>query len=94
VRCFEVDPVPLGVPLATPEALRGGDAAANAAIVRTVLAGEPGACRDVVILNAAAALWVGEVAEDLESGLELARRSIDSGAARAKLEALVKASQA
>jgi anthranilate phosphoribosyltransferase len=94
VRCFEVDPVPLGIPLATPEALRGGDAAANAAIVRTVLAGEPGACRDVVILNAAAALWVGEVAEDLESGLELARRSIDSGAARAKLEALVKASQA
>ena len=49
---------------------------------------------DVVLLNAAAALWVGDAAADLEAGLELARRSIDQGAARAKPEALVKASQA
>ncbi len=66
----------------------------NAAIVRAVFEGVPGARRDVVILNAAAALWVGEAAADLDAGLELARRSIDEGAARAKLEALVKVSRA
>ncbi len=93
VRRFEVDPSQLGIPIATPGALRGGDANENAAIVRAVLDGEPGARRDVVILNAAAALWVGDEAENLQAGLELARRSIDRGAARAKLEGLVKASQ-
>jgi anthranilate phosphoribosyltransferase len=94
VRRFEVDPSQLGIPVATPSALRGGDANENAAIVRAVLDGEAGARRDVVILNAAAALWVGDQAVNLEAGLELARRSIDQGAARAKLEGLVKASQA
>jgi len=94
VRRFDVDPSQLGIPIATSGALRGGDAEANAAIVRAVFEGVPGARRDVVILNAAAALWVGDAAADLDAGLELARRSIDEGAARAKLEALVKVSRA
>lgn len=94
VRSFEVDPARLGVPTATSGALRGGDAIENAKIVREVLEGERGARRDVVTLNAAAALWVGDAAAGLEEGLVLAHRSIDSGAARDKLDALVRASQA
>jgi anthranilate phosphoribosyltransferase len=94
VRTFAVDPADYGLPAPAPGALRGGSAAENAAIARGVLAGEAGACRDVVELNAAAALWVAGAAEHLREGLALARRSIDSGAARAKLEALVRASAA
>jgi len=89
-----IEPEALGIPLARPEDLRGGDAAENAALVRGVLAGEPGPRRDVVALNAAAALVVAEAALDLAEGLSLARRSIDSGAAAARLDALVRASVA
>lgn len=89
-----IEPEALGIPLARPEDLRGGDAAENAALVRGVLAGEPGPRRDVVALNAAAALVVAEAARDLAEGLSLARRSIDSGAAAARLDALVRASVA
>jgi anthranilate phosphoribosyltransferase len=89
-----IEPAALGIPLATPESLRGGDAAQNAAIVRGVLAGEPGPRRDVVVLNAAAALVVAGAAADLAGGLGLARASLDSGAAAARLEALVQASAA
>ena len=89
-----IEPEALGIPLARSEDLRGGDAAENAALVRGVLAGEPGPRRDVVALNAAAALVVAEAALDLAEGLSLARRSIDSGAAAARLDALVRASVA
>ena len=89
-----IEPEALGIALAKPEDLRGGDAALNAALVRRVLAGEPGARRDVVVLNAGAALVVAEAARDLREGLALARRSIDSGAAAARLDALVRASAA
>jgi anthranilate phosphoribosyltransferase len=89
-----IEPEALGLPLAEPESLRGGDAAHNAAIVRGVLAGEPGPRRDVVALNAAAALVVAGAAADLGEGLVLARASLDSGAAAARLEALVQASAA
>jgi anthranilate phosphoribosyltransferase len=92
VDTFRIDPERYGVPRAAPEALRGGDAAENAAIVRAVLAGEPGPRRDVVILNAAAALRVAGVADDLAEGLARARHSLDSGAARERLAALVRAS--
>jgi anthranilate phosphoribosyltransferase len=92
VRPVLIDPESLGIPRAEPEALRGGDAAENAVIVRRVLEGEPGAPRDIVELNAAAGLMVAGVAEDLAEGLESARHSIESGAARGKLEALVRAS--
>jgi anthranilate phosphoribosyltransferase len=62
--------------------------------VRGVLAGEPGPRRDVVAINAAAALVVAEAAPDLAQGLRMAWHSIDSGAAAARLDALVRASAA
>jgi anthranilate phosphoribosyltransferase len=68
----------------------GGDAAANAAILRSVLAGEKGPRRNLVLINAAAALVAADRAPDLAAGLELAAKSIDSGAAAAKLDALTK----
>jgi len=91
VREAVLDVADHGIPRARPEDLAGGDAAENAAIVRAVLAGETGPRRDLVLVNAAAALQVaGE--SDFASGLARARGSIDSGAAQAKLEALVAAS--
>jgi anthranilate phosphoribosyltransferase len=89
-----VDPEALGIPRAAPEALRGGDAARSAEIARAVLAGEKGPARDIVLLNAAAALFVAEAAGSLAEGLALAARSVDEGAARGRLEALAEASRA
>jgi anthranilate phosphoribosyltransferase len=90
---LRIEPGPLGIEPARPEDLRGGDAAQNAEIVRAVLAGEPGARRDIVLLNAAAALWVAGAAGGLAEGLSLARRSLDEGAAARKLALLVAASK-
>jgi anthranilate phosphoribosyltransferase len=70
----------------------GGDAAANAAILTEVLHGAPGARRNLVLLNAAAALVAAQRAPDLAAGLALAAQAIDSGAAAAKLQALIQAS--
>jgi anthranilate phosphoribosyltransferase len=89
---MEIDPRALGIAVPAAGALAGGDAHRNAEILRAVLAGERGACRDVALLNAAAALWVGGVALDLADGLGVAARSLDRGAAQAKLDALVEAS--
>lgn len=82
-----------GVPRARAEDLLGGDAAMNASIVRAVLRGERGPRRDLVEVNAAAALWAAGACDGFAEGLALARRSIDEGAARAKLDALVARSQ-
>lgn len=92
VEAFVIDPRALGLPLARPQDLVGGSPEENAAIVRAVLEGETGPRRDVVLINAAAALCVAEAAPDLPAGLELARDSIDSGRARRCLAALVAAS--
>lgn len=92
VRELTLDVVEHGIPRARPADLMGGDAAENAAIVRAVLAGATGPCRDLVLVNAAAALHVAG-AEHFAAGLAEARASIDSGAARRKLETLVAASQ-
>ena len=81
-----------GLPEAKPEDLIGGDAAENAAHLRAVLEGKPGPLRDVVLFNAAAALLVAGKAKTLREGVALAAQSIDSGKARAVLEALVKLS--
>jgi anthranilate phosphoribosyltransferase len=89
VRTFTLDPLELGLPRAELSDLQGGDAEENADILRAVLNGEPGPQRDVVLLNAAAGLVAGELAANLAEGLSLAAQSIDSGAARAKLDALV-----
>ncbi len=94
VEALALDAAAFGIARARAEDLRGGDAAENAAIVRAVLDGAPGPRRDLVLVNAAAALWVADAAGDLASGLERARASIDSGAARAKLAALADATQA
>ena len=93
VSDWRVDPAALGFAPATMADLRGGDAAFNARIIRSVLEGEQGARRDIGLLNAAAALVVAGAAADLGSGVEAAAESIDSGRAVAVLDALVATSQ-
>ena len=94
VSPISINPASLGIPPPLQGALRGGTADENAEIVRSLLEGESGARRDIVLINAGAAVWVAGAAEDLEEGIELARRSIDSGAARERLEHLIAASNA
>ncbi len=92
VETFELDPTELGFSRVSLEALRGGDVQENAAICRRILAGEErGPQRDVVLLNAAAAL--AAETGDLRAGLERARESLDSGAALQKLNAFVTLTQ-
>jgi anthranilate phosphoribosyltransferase len=81
-------PEELGLPRCTMAELRGGDAAANAAIVRGVLSGEKGPKRDIVLLNAAFGLVAAGKAEDSAEGLRLAAEAIDSGRAMGQLERL------
>lgn len=82
-------PADFGVPQASLEDLQGGDPEMNAAIVRAVLEGEAGPRRDIVIANSAAALLVSQRAPDLKSAVAQAAESIDSGAARRKLEQII-----
>jgi anthranilate phosphoribosyltransferase len=93
-RAFRVDGADLGFARADVEALRGGDPMTNAAAVLDVLDGSTGPVRDVVLLNAAAALVVAGAAGDLAEGRDAAVRSIDSGAARDVLAELVSAGSA
>ena len=81
VRTFTVTPEDAGLASAPLEALRGGDPQANAAIAREVLSGAPGPRRDVVLLNAAAALVVAGRAKDLRDGARQAAAAIDDGRA-------------
>jgi anthranilate phosphoribosyltransferase len=90
VRSYEVDPEEFGIKRSALEDLAGGDAAENAAIVWGVLSGEKSARRDVVLLNAAAALVAAGRADRLADAVPMAAKSIDSGAAAGKLKALVK----
>lgn len=80
----------VGLPAATPDDLRGGDPAQNARILSGILAGEPGPHRDVVVLNAAAALVVAGVAADLAEGVAAAGAAIDDGRAARKLDEVTK----
>jgi anthranilate phosphoribosyltransferase len=91
---WRVDPASLGLAAATMDDLRGGDAAFNARAIRSVLAGERSANRDIGLLNAAAALMVIGLVDDLAAGVERAAASIDSGRAEGALAALVATSQA
>ena len=86
-------PEDFGAPRAAPEALKGGGVAANAQIAQSVLSGCQGPQRDIVLVNAAAALVAADKAADLKEGMERAAHSIDSGAAAAKVEALAKFSR-
>jgi anthranilate phosphoribosyltransferase len=93
VHTFYVHPSDYGLPKASVEAVRGGDAKANAAIVRDVLAGSPGPPRNIVLLNAAAALFIAGRAPTVRDGIRQAAEAIDSGRAAGVLERLVGASQ-
>ncbi|UWU89580.1 anthranilate phosphoribosyltransferase [Bradyrhizobium sp. CB1015] len=89
IRSFEVTPEEAGLPRCEAGALKGGDADANAIALQSVLDGKPSPYRDVALLNAAAALVVAGRAKDLKEGVAIGVRSIDSGAANAKLKHLV-----
>jgi anthranilate phosphoribosyltransferase len=94
VREREIDPLELGVPRCDVRELRGGSPAENAAAITRVFGGESGGHRSAILLNAAGALAAAGHGRDLAEGLELAREAIDSGAAAARLEALIAFSQA
>jgi len=87
---FSIDPQDFGFERAPAAAIAGGDPAQNAAIIHSILDGSPGAPRDVVLLNAGFALQIAGAAPGLPDGVVMAARSIDTGAARAKLDALVR----
>ena len=90
---FVIDPTNHGIATPSPDALDGGDAAANAAILHRLMEGETGAVRDIVTLNAGAGLVVAGLAADIDAGLELANAAIDSGAAGEKLAMHTEASK-
>jgi len=90
VRSYEVEPEEFGMTRATLQDIAGGDAIENAAIIRAILGGEKSPRRDVVVLNAAAALVAAGRADRIVDAIPLASRSIDSGAAAGKLEALAR----
>ena len=93
VKTYEVTPEQFGLKRASLEELRGGDGAQNAEITKAILSGkETGAKREIVLLNAGATLYIGGVAESIESGVKLAAETIDSGKAMKKLEELVRVS--
>ncbi|MDH5451775.1 MAG: anthranilate phosphoribosyltransferase [Paracoccaceae bacterium] len=88
---FELHPEEADLPVHPFEAIMGGSPEQNARAFRALLDGQKGAYRDAVLLNAAAALIVAEITQDLREGVAMAAASIDSGAAKAKIEALAKA---
>ena len=89
ITSFEISPEEVGLPKVKPEVLRGGDAAANAKALLSVLEGEDSAFREVALFNAAAALVVAGKAQNLKAGLDLAAQSIDSGEAEGRLDRLI-----
>jgi anthranilate phosphoribosyltransferase len=89
VRSSTVRPEDFGMPRAAIRDLQGGDREENARIIRLVLGGEAGPRRDIVLMNAAGALVVGNKAQDLKEGVALAAASIDGGSAVRKLEDLI-----
>ena len=93
VNTFYVHPSDFGLPKSAAAALAGGEAAENAAIARRILAGERGAARDIVILNAAASLLIAGRAATVRDGIALASRALDDGGAAAVLQRLAEVSQ-
>jgi anthranilate phosphoribosyltransferase len=90
VTTFEVTPETAGLTTASMDDLKGGDAVENAAALRAVLAGEKNAYRDIVLMNAGAALVVAGKAPDLKTGVTLAADAIDSGKAAATLDHMIR----
>jgi len=89
IRTFEISPEDVGLARAKPADLKGGDARHNARALKSVLAGEPGAYRNIALLNAAGALMVAGRVRTLPDGVKLAAQSIDEGRAMSALERLV-----
>jgi anthranilate phosphoribosyltransferase len=94
IRDFTVHPEDAGLPAYPFEAIQGGTPAENAVAFRALLGGAKGGFRDAVLLNAAAALVVADRATTLKEGVEIARESLDSGKAKAKIEALARLTNA
>lgn len=94
VRARNITPEDAGLPRAKLSDLAGGDAAANAAALKDVLAGKPGPYRDIVLLNTAAALIIAERTGTLPDGVAMAARAIDTGAAQSALDSLIKITNA
>jgi anthranilate phosphoribosyltransferase len=92
IKVFDIDPETYGIKKSYLTDQKGGTAADNALIIRKVLSGEKGPKRDIVLLNAAAGLCVGGITTDIKQGLKRASEAIDSGAAKEKLEMLIKIS--
>jgi len=86
---FEIDPAAFGIPYAVPEALAGDDASMNAEILKHIFAGQQGAGRDIVLLNAAAALWVAGKSDSIDDGIAMAAEAIDSGRVSETLNKLI-----
>ena len=93
VRSYTIEPEQFGLRRWPPDAVRGGTVEANVRLTESVLAGERGAARDLVLLNAGAALYMAGLAESIHDGIHGAADELDSGRARAKLEAVASASQ-
>lgn len=94
VNTFYVHPADFGIAKSDAAALQGGDAAQNAAIILSVLGGEHGPRRDVVLLNAGIGLFIAGRAGSIPEGLDLAAKAVDSGAAQDRLERMVASSRA
>jgi len=93
INSYAVSPEDFGLSRAGLDSLRGGTIDENAALLRSILDGAPGPQRDVVLMNAAAALVAGDRAPSLELGVDLAREALASGHALAKLEQLIEFTQ-
>ncbi|MBO0768504.1 MAG: anthranilate phosphoribosyltransferase, partial [Solirubrobacterales bacterium] len=92
-REYTITPEEVGLKRHLPEDVPGGDPTENAAITRAILAGEPGAARDLAVLNAGAAVYAAGGAVTLQSGINKAQQAIDTGAAASTLERFVEATQ-
>jgi len=93
IRTYDINPDDFFGRLASPIDLKGGTPSENAEITKNILKGEKGPKRDVILLNAAAALMAAEKAKDLKEGIKLAENAIDSGASTSKLAGLAKFTQ-
>ena len=94
VNTFYLHPAEVGLPKAAPQALLGGDAHENARIVERILEGERGSARDIVLLNAGAALFIAGAVPSVSEGIEMASRAVDRGDAKRTLERMVAISTA
>jgi anthranilate phosphoribosyltransferase len=92
LQSYEIDPVELGLESAPLDAVRGGSVEDNVAVIQSILGGSNGAARAITLLNASAALYAADAVPSIREGIAATADSIDSGAAAAKLDALVKLS--